>query len=148
MQAALKQCSTGGYTPDRGSLQGVISLRRADGTSAQLSLTEASIRLWANELAALYQTGTDAAEEHERRYCCAGFAELLLCHSALRTLAAPDQLFFPAIQNSLICKSSFPKAKALQRDSRAADVLQARSKRGNASDVGWTSSEQHRSGKW
>eukprot|EP00891_Asterochloris_glomerata_P004754 jgi/Astpho2/4754/fgenesh1_pg.00067_%23_213_t len=67
LKAALKQCSTGGYTPGSGSLQGVISLRRADGTSAQLSLTEASIRLWANELAALYQTGTDAAEEHERR---------------------------------------------------------------------------------
>ena len=79
MQAALKQCS-GGYTPGSGSLQGAVSLHTADGTSAQLSLTEAPVRLWATELAALYQTGMDAAEEHERRYCCSDLkGQIPLC---------------------------------------------------------------------
>ena len=109
MQAALNQCSAGGYTPGGGSLQGVISLRTADGTSDQLSLAEAPVRLWATELAALYQTGMDAAEEHERRYCCADFwGGVTLRPRHWQHLIS---CFFSAAYSSLVCKTFSTQAR-------------------------------------
>ena len=51
------------YTPGAGPLKGTVSFQGVD-----LPITSTAGQLWATELAALYQTAQDAAQERTRRY--------------------------------------------------------------------------------
>lgn len=58
------------YAAGAGALKGTVSFEGVD-----LPITSTAGQLWATELAALYQTAQDAAQEHVRRYststtCC------------------------------------------------------------------------------
>ena len=52
------------YAPGAGPLKGIVSF---EGTDLPVSSTAG--QLWATELATLYQTAQDVAQEQARRYC-------------------------------------------------------------------------------
>ena len=52
------------YAPGSAPLKGVVSFEGVD-----LPISSTAGQLWATELATLYQTAQDAAQERARRYC-------------------------------------------------------------------------------
>ena len=51
------------YSPGAGALNGSVAYK-----GISISLDSTAAQLWATEMASLYQTAADAAQEHTRRY--------------------------------------------------------------------------------
>lgn len=85
------------YAPGTGPLKGVVSCEGVD-----LPISSTAGQLWATELATLYQTAQDAAQDRTRRY---RWAVAAACYSAVLPPARPlrQWLLKCSVNNSYVC---------------------------------------------